>query len=285
MKILLTGANGFIGSYFLDKYRLEYQIKTFSFLKNNFDSLDLSGLNTIVHLSALVHQMSGANSNEYEKVNVIQTLELAKKAKDSGVRHFIFMSTVKVYGDESDTAYTEKTPCHPQDDYGQSKWHAELELQKLSDEHFTVSIIRTPIVYGTGVKANIKNLIKLISKVPILPFANTKNRRSMVYVGNLCALIAQVLARREAGIFLACDDTALSTTEFIREIATSLGKKCYLIDIPFFENLLKYFKPTFHQRLFGNLIVDNTETKKKLGFRNPYSTAEGIKAMITGNNL
>ncbi|MDP3265853.1 MAG: NAD-dependent epimerase/dehydratase family protein [Sulfuricurvum sp.] len=285
MKILLTGANGFIGSYFLDKYRLEYQIKTFSFLKNNFDSLDLSGLNTIVHLSALVHQMGGANSNEYEKVNVIQTLELAKKAKDSGVRHFIFMSTVKVYGDESDTAYTEKTPCHPQDDYGQSKWHAELELQKLSDEHFTVSIIRTPIVYGTGVKANIKNLIKLISKVPILPFANTKNRRSMVYVGNLCALIAQVLARREAGIFLACDDTSLSTTEFIREIATSLGKKCYLIDIPFFENLLKYFKPTFHQRLFGNLIVDNTETKKKLGFRNPYSTAEGIKAMITGNNL
>lgn len=285
MKILLTGANGFIGSYLLDKYRLEYQIKTFSFLKDDFDNLNLSGINTIIHLSALVHQMGGANPNEYEKVNVIQTLELAKKAKDSGVKHFIFMSTIKVYGEESDTVYTEKTHCHPQDDYGQSKWHAEIALQKLSDEHFTISIIRTPIVYGRGIKGNIKNLVELIGKVPILPFGHTRNRRSMVYVGNLCALIERVLTHRAAGVFLACDDKSLSTTEFIHEITTALGKKCYLIDIPFFENLLKYFKPTFHQRLFGNLIVDNSETEKKLVFSNPYSTKEGIKAMLEGNNL
>lgn len=285
MKILLTGANGFIGGYFTDQYRLAYQIKTFSFLNDDFDRLELSGTDTVIHLSALVHQMGGASANEYEAINVTQTLELAKKAKASRVKHFIFMSTVKVYGEENDPVYTENTPCHPQDYYGKSKLRAELELQKLSDEHFTVSIIRTPIVYGTGVKANIKNLIKLVSKVPILPFGHTRNRRSMVYVGNLCALIAQVLTHRASGVFLACDDKSLSTTEFIHEIATALGKKCYLIDIPFFENLLKYFKPTFHQRLFGNLIVDNSETKKKLAFSNPYNTEEGIKAMISGNNL
>jgi nucleoside-diphosphate-sugar epimerase len=284
MKILLSGASGFIGSYFIDKYRLEYQIKTFSFLKDNSDNLDLRSINTIIHLSALVHQMGGANTDEYKKVNVSQTLQLAQKAKDAGVRHFIFMSTVKVYGEESDTVYTETTPCHPRDDYGMSKMHAEQALQALEDEQFTVSIIRTPIVYGAGVKANIKNLINLIQKVPVLPFGNTKNQRSMVYIGNLCALLETILEQQASGIFLACDDTSLSTTQFIREIATALGKACYLIDIPLFETLLKYLKPTFHQRLYGNLIVDNTETKKRLGFSNPYSTEEGIKAMIGGNN-
>lgn len=284
MKILLTGANGFVGSYFTNHYRLEYQIKTFSFLKNDFDNLDLRSINAIIHLSALVHQMGGANASEYEKVNISQTLQLAQKAKSVGIRHFIFMSTVKVYGEESDTIYTEVTPCHPRDNYGMSKLRAEEALQALEDEHFTVSIIRTPIVYGSGVKANIKNLINLIQKVPVLPFGNTQNQRSMVYIGNLCALLETILKQQTSGIFLACDDTSLSTTQFIREIAAALEKKCYLIDIPLFETLLKYLKPTFHQRLYGNLIVDNTETKKRLGFSNPYSTEQGIKAMIRGNN-
>ncbi|MDP2076952.1 MAG: NAD-dependent epimerase/dehydratase family protein [Sulfuricurvum sp.] len=283
MKILLTGANGFVGSYLLDKYRLEYQIKTFSFLFDNFDSLDLRSINAIIHLSALVHQMDGANASEYEKVNVVQTLQLAKKAKGAGVRHFIFMSTVKVYGEESDTVYTETTPCHPRDDYGMSKLNAEQALQALEDEYFTVSIIRTPIVYGAGVKANIKNLINLIQKVPVLPFGNTNNQRSMVYIGNLCALIKSIFEQRASGIFLACDDTSLSTTQFIREITSALEKECYLVDIPFFENLLKHLKPTFHQRLFGNLIVDNTLTKQRLQFHNPYTVQEGIKRMIEGD--
>lgn len=284
MKLLLTGANGFIGSYFINKYRETYNIKTYSFLKDDFDSLDLRSINAIIHLSALVHQMGGTSPDEYKKINVAQTMRLAKKAKDAGVRHFIFMSTVKVYGEESDTIYTETTPCHPSDDYGISKLHAEQALQALEDAHFTVSIVRTPIVYGAGVKANIKNLINLIQKVPLLPFGNTKNQRSMVYVGNLCALLETILEQKTSGVFLACDDTSLSTTQFIHEIAAALGKECYLVDIPLFETLLKYLKPTFHQRLYGNLIVDNTETKKKLGFSNPYSTKEGIKAMIGGNN-
>lgn len=283
-KLLITGANGFIGNYFINQYKETYNIKTFSFLQNDFETIDYNNLDAIVHLSALVHQMGGASASEYEKVNVTQTLQLAKKAKNAGISHFIFMSTVKVYGEESDTVYTETTPCHPRDDYGMSKLHAEQALQELEDEHFKVSIIRTPIVYGAGVKANIKNLIKLIQKVPVLPFGNTKNQRSMVYVGNLCALLETILEQKTSGIFLACDDSSLSTTQLIGEIAAALGKKCYLSDIPLFENMLKYLKPTFHQRLFGNLIVDNTETKKRLGFSNPYSTEEGIKAMIGGSN-
>lgn len=282
MKILLTGASGFIGSHFV-KYAGMHEITPFSFHNGDINTLDMSKYEVVVHLAALVHQMNGADAVMYEQINAIRTLELALKAKHDGVKQFIFISTVKVYGEENNTAYAETTPCHPQDDYSKSKFHAEQELQKIANEHFTISIIRTPIVYGTGVKGNIKSLIKLIQKTPILPFGNTKNQRSMVYVGNLCALINSVLEHQASGIFLACDDVSLSTTEFIRKIAITLEKKLYLVDAPFFENILKLIKPSLHKRLFGNLIVDNTQTKIQLAFNNPYTVAEGIKHMIEGD--
>ncbi len=167
MKLLLTGANGFVGSYFKNNYKKKYNINTFSFLNDNLEDLDLSNMDTIIHLSALVHQMGGASKEEYEKINVTNTTDLAKKAKVSGIKNFIFMSTIKVYGEEVNIAYTENSECKPQDDYGKSKLKAEVELLRLEDKNFKISIIRTPIVYGYGVKANIKNLINLVNKVPI----------------------------------------------------------------------------------------------------------------------
>jgi len=179
--------------------------------------------------------MAGASAEEYEKVNVTQTINLAKKAKESGVNHFIFMSTVKVYDEETDIAYTENSDCNPQDDYGKSKLKAEQALLGLSDEGlgFRVSIIRTPIVYGYGVKANIKNLVNLINKVPVLPFGKITNNRSMVFVGNLCHLIDEIIIRPvgsalgvqdKAGIFLACDDEPLSTAKLCELISVHLDK-------------------------------------------------------------
>jgi len=188
-KLLITGSSGFLGSYFINKYQYKYKIRIFSFLNNDFKELNLSNIETIVHLSALVHQMGGASAEEYERVNVTQTLNLAKKAKESGVKHFILMSTVKVYGEETSIGlprsarndiYSENSECLPQDDYGKSKLRAELEVQKLEDDNFKVSIIRTPIVYGYGVKANIKNLINLVNKAPVLPFGKIDNKRSMI---------------------------------------------------------------------------------------------------------
>lgn len=99
-KILITGSNGFIGNYFINNYKSKYNIKTFSFLKNDINTLDCNTIDIV-----LVHQMGGASANEYEKINVIQTIELAKKAKESGVKHFIFMSTVKVYGEETNSKH------------------------------------------------------------------------------------------------------------------------------------------------------------------------------------
>jgi nucleoside-diphosphate-sugar epimerase len=282
--LLITGASGFIGQYFIEKYTSIYNIKSFSFLRENFEALNLNNANTILHLSALVHQMGGASVEEYERVNVTQTLALAHKAKESGVGHFVFMSSVKVYGEESDSVYTEQTECHPQDEYGVSKLKAENELLKLEDESFIVSIIRTPIVYGYGVKANIKNLVSLTRKVSFLPFGGIKNRRSMVYIGNLCHLVDTIIKKQKSGIFLASDDKPLSTTKLIELIANELDKKIYLMKVPFFEAFLKFLKPSFHKRLYGSLEVNNTLTQEQLEYRNIYTTQEGIKYMIHGEN-
>ena len=284
MDTLLTGSSGFIGNYFFNHYYTSYNIKTFSFRNDDFLTLDLSSIETIVHLSALVHQMGGASKEEYEKINVIQTLDLAKKAKESGVKHFIFMSTVKVYGEENSVPYKEVSECNPQDEYGRSKLKAEKELLKLENDKFRVSIVRTPIVYGYGVKANIKNLTNMIKKISILPFGNIKNKRSMVYVGNLCHLVDTIIKQQKYGIFLAGDDKPLSTTELCDLIAQNLNKKVYLVKVPFFEFFLKLVKPSFHKRLFESLEVDNSFTKQKLKLENPYSIEDGIRFMLDGEN-
>ncbi len=284
INILLTGGNGFIGSYFKENYGKKNNISTFSFQNDNLDKLDLADIDTIIHLSALVHQMGGASKEEYFRVNVDNTLALAHKAKQSGVKQFIFMSSVKVYGEESNTPYIESTKCEPQDDYGRSKLEAERQLLALEDEGFIISILRTPIVYGYGVKANIQNLIKLIQKVPVLPFAKIKNKRSMVYLGNLCALMDKLCEAGTSGIFLAGDDHAVSTSELIELIANKLHKNIYLVKIPFFETLLRFIKPSFHKRLYESLEVNNSDTKKVLNYDNPYTIEQGIHFMIHGEN-
>jgi UDP-glucose 4-epimerase len=336
--ILLTGANGFIGRYFKRNYSDNYKITTFSFRNDTIKYLNLNDTDVVMHLSALVHQMAGASSEEYERVNVSQTLELAKKAKASGVRHFVFMSTIAVYGIETGVI-NEHTHCDPITDYGKSKLRAEVELQKLEDDNFKVSIIRPPIVNGYDAPGNMKSLISLVKKIPVLPFGNIQNRRSMVYVGSLCffmdavvrfpvklrmtgnelgmtgnelrmtgselgmtgnelGMTGSVLRMTGDNIFLVADDRSVSTTELIELIAKALGKKVYLIQVPFFESLLKLVKPSFHKRLFESLEVDNTRTMRELfgevktslpversdktELSLPYSIEDGIRFMIRG---
>ena len=224
MKILITGSNGFVGSYFIYKYKDKYDIKTFSFLKDDIHSLDCNDVDVVFHLSALVHQMDGASCEEYERVNVTQTLQLAKIAKESCVKHFVFMSTVAVYGIETGVM-NEKSDYTPLTEYGKSKLRAEIELQKLENKNFKVSIIRPPIVYGKNAPGNMKSLLKLINKVPLLPFGKIENKRSMVYIGNLCHLVYETITQEKSGIFLASDDEPLSTSKLIELIAKNLDKK------------------------------------------------------------
>lgn len=279
MKVLLSGAGGFIGSAFCADYHDQFTLATFSFQKD-LEQLSLDNIDTVLHLSALVHQMNGADKKNYHDINVTKTVALAKKAKTSGVRHFVFMSTVKVYGEESETPYREQSPCHPKDPYGESKLEAEKALLALADKTFKIAIIRTPVVYGEGVKANILRLIELTDRHRALPFGGIHNRRSMVYVGNLTHLISEVIRQEKQGVFLAGDDAPLSTSELITQIAAALGKRCILFPLTPLKTMLKHLKPQLFQRLYGDLYVDNTQTKAALELTNPYSTEEGITRMV-----
>jgi len=288
MKILLTGASGFLGSYFINKYSLKYKIETFSFLNDNFKNLDLNDVDTVIHFSALVHQIDGATKKEYEKVNVNQTMMLAKKSKENGIKHFLFMSSIAVYGIETGII-NGKSDCNPITDYGKSKFKAELELQKLEDDNFKIAIIRPPIVNGFEAPGNMKSLINLVKKITILPFGGLENRRSMLHVGNLCHIMDTIIQKEIGGVFLVSDEKPLSSTRLLELIAQNLNKKIYLIKIPFFESFIKFIRPSIYKRLYESLEIDNSQTMKIL-FGNvksslPFSAEDGIRFMIRGEEI
>lgn len=281
MKALITGSNGYIGSSFINQYKDKYTFERFSLTTQQLENIDLQGIDVVLHCAALVHQKIEHSYEKYYEINVEYPIKLAKLAKENGVKQFVFMSTIAVYGDEEKQLF-ENTVCNPISDYGKSKLEAEKQLLVLNDETFTVSIIRAPMVYGKGAPGNIDSLVKLVKKIPIIPFGKINNRRSFVYVGNLCHLVDIVIEQRAGGVFLASDDKSVSTTKLVELIAKELNKKVYLIKVPFFEILLKLLKPSFHKRLYGSLGVDNTITKEKLDLKNPYSVENGIKFMIHG---
>jgi len=280
LNILLTGSSGFIGQYFLKNYKQKYNIKTFSLLRDNFNEHKFENIDIILHLAALVHQMNGASWEDYKKANIDYPIKLAKKAKKNGVKHFIFMSSVKVYGEKSITPFNENSKCSPEDNYGKSKLIAENELLKLNDKDFKVSIIRTPVVYGEGVKGNIINLVKLIDRLPILPFGCIYNKRNMVYIGNLCALIDKILEKNINGIFLASDENSLSTTKLTNLIISNFNKTKFNICIPFLKYLIKFLKINLYTRLYENFEIDTSITNTKLDFKPPFSVKYGISNMV-----
>lgn len=281
MKILLTGATGFIGNHLI-RDLIKYEITSISLRKKQPEHLDLKNYDAVIHLAALVHQMQRAQNEEYFRINCDLTLALAKKAKKDGVNHFIFMSTIKVYGEKTTKIpLDEKSSCHPNDPYGASKLAAEEGLLAIASEDFTVSIIRIPLVYGEGVKANMFNLIKLCDTLPLLPFGGIDNHRSMVYVKNVTAFINTLLDQRASGVFIVSDSKPVSTTQLIQIIYTALNKKGILLTLPkVLVNLIRRLKPSLYQRLFGSLEIDPSASFRQLNFTPPYTSEEGIKAMI-----
>jgi UDP-glucose 4-epimerase len=193
------------------------------------------------------------------------------------------MSTVKVFGESTTNKppWNENSICNPCDAYGKSKYEAEKLLLGLQDDHFKVAVVRSPLVYGVGVKANMFKLVKMVNRFPILPLGAINNRRSMVYVGNLIALLKHILHIKAAGVFIAGDSNPLSTTHLTQLIAKASKKKIILLKIPgFMLQLAKNLKPSTVDRLFGSLELDNNPTNKKLKFAPPFSTEYGIDEMV-----
>jgi len=286
MKIIVTGASGFVGKNYINLNK-NHQIQAVSLSKSELFSFDFQGCEVLLHLAALVHQMHGAPEGEYFKINSDLAFATAQKAKKEGIKHFILLSTVKVYGESTTNKIplNEKTDCHPEDAYGKSKLEAEKRIFGLEDENFKVAIIRSPLVYGTGVKANMFNLIKLIDKMPILPFGNITNKRSFVYIENLIALIDRIITTRASGIYLARDSENLSTTELTLAISKALNKKRVMLSVPcLFKKIIASLFPAQYDRLWGSLEVSPESGWQKIAFIPPVSFEKGIKDMVNWYN-
>jgi nucleoside-diphosphate-sugar epimerase len=279
--ILLTGSSGFVGQHFLSYNKEKYEVQTVSLQKTAIEDIDFNKIDTIVHSAGIAHKMTKIGDQIYFDVNTTLTAEFAKAAKAQGVKHFIYLSSVKVFDDtEKNTIFNEVSACNPTDAYGKSKYEGEQLLLKLNSNDFKVSIVRPPLIYGANVKGNMIRFLELGNSNYFLPLGNLGNRRTMVFIDNLIELINKIIDTQVSGTFIAGDAEPISTTYLISEIRNNLGKQQRLFLLPnFFIKILTSIKPAIINRLYGSLEFDTTGTNTKLNFHPPYTSKEGIKAM------
>lgn len=303
-RILVTGANGFVGQalfaslqvsgrYFVcgavRKYtRNSKSVFNVGDIDANTDwSRAVSNKNVVIHAAARAHIMKKMEVEpliEYRKVNVAGTLNLARQAASAGVRRFIFISSIKVNGESTPTnsSFRHTDKAMPEDPYGVSKAEAEAGLWEIAKESgMEVVIIRPPLIYGLGVKANFASMMMLVSKNLPLPLGAINNKRSMVALDNLISLIVTCIDHPKAAnqTFLVSDDQDVSTTELLRMMAYTFGKKSILIPIPMswirgVASLLG--KKNVADRLCGSLQVDITHTKQMLGWKPPVTMEQQL---------
>ena len=299
--LLITGSNGFLGAAlctFLNDIKIDYQSVSRrgyagSISVGNIDahtqwSEALRDIDVIVHTAARVHVMNDASLDplaEFRKVNVEGTLNLARQAVAAGVRRFIFISSIKVNGESTELGlpFFADDIAAPLDPYGVSKYEAEQGLLQLAQETgLEVVIIRPPLVYGPGVKANFASMMKWLSKGIPLPLGAIHNQRSLVALDNLVDLIVTCIDHPAAAnqIFLAGDGEDLSTTELLQKMAKALGVSSRLIPIPMWCLLFGarlFGKQAMVQRLCGSLQVDISKAKNVLGWRPPLTVDEALQ--------
>ena len=257
--LMITGASGFIGSNFIKKYGDIYNIVPVCLIENKPEDLDYTGVDTILHLAALVHQMKGAPEEKYYEVNTELTRRLAVSAKKQGVKHFVFYSTVAVWGThgyfEHDKVITLDTPLNPITPYAKSKYKAEELLDELKDKSFKISVLRPPMVYGNNCPGNMRRLEKLVDILPILPFGNDENRRTIVHVNKLLEETNTIIEYQKEGIFIPRDEKDVSIKEILEYIFKEKNKRRILIKLPKVAIKLLYkIKPRIIESLYGSLV-------------------------------
>ncbi|ARB45407.1 hypothetical protein P40_08165 [Alloalcanivorax xenomutans] len=312
LKVGVTGANGFVGRRLYECMVDLPDFEPVAFVRSDdrlasqkdspprfIGSLDnpvnlaqaTEGLDVLVHCAARVHVMEDTSEDpleEYRKTNVIGTMKLAEQCAASGVKRFVYISSIKVNGEETEAGevYRSIDQPMPEDPYGISKCEAERALRDFSEQScMELVIIRPPLVYGPGVKGNFASLLSLIGKGIPLPLGAVNNARSLVALDNLIDLIVCCASHPKAAgqVFLVSDGKPISTTELLRGIATAMDKRCWLIPVPewiFRAGLGLLGKKAIADRLFGSLVVDITHTKETLGWEPSISLEEGLRRAI-----
>lgn len=309
-KVLVTGASGFVGTPLVATLRrhgwsvvsaVRYTSGAEREGVHVVGDIDartdwrtaLDGCDCVIHLAARVHVMDDDADDPlaaYRETNVSGTLNLARQAVESGVRRFVFLSSIKVNGEASlpGQPFTPDDRPNPEDGYAISKYEAEQGLQELaSRSDMDVVIIRPPLVYGPGVKANFRSMMNWLATGIPLPFGALHNRRSLVGVDNLVDLIRVCLTHPAAAnqVFLVSDGEDVSTAELLRRTAVAMGKKARLLPLP--GSLLEWVahvlgKGKLAQRLCGSLQVDISKTKERLNWTPPVGVDEGLRRAAEG---
>lgn len=254
MRIILTGKNSYIGKYICDSLLLEGCDAECVSVKNGIDSIDFSGVNAVVHCAAIVHKKESLYKEEYDNINYCLTKELALRAKKEGVKQFVFMSTMAVYGKE-EGEINESTPLKPVTLYGKSKLKAENYLMSLNSDSFKTVIIRPPMVYGKNCPGNYARLLKIAKIMPVIP--DTKNKKSLIYVENLAYFIKNIITEGKSGVYLPMDSKYVSTAEIMKLISgkpTSAFIGKLLSVLP-----MKIIKKAFGTLYYSEEIADRIE--------------------------
>ncbi|MGL4854078.1 MAG: NAD-dependent epimerase/dehydratase family protein [Lentisphaeria bacterium] len=266
-KILITGANSYIGTSFenyIKQWQDDYSVETLDLLDSNWQNFDFSPYHCVFHVAGIAHSDNGKISEQkaklYYEINTDLTLKIANIAKVAGVSQFIFMSSAIVFGASSpigkNKIITKDTIPNPENSYGDSKLQAEIGLLLLNDDNFKIVILRPPMIYGKNCKGNFPLLRKIALSFPVFP--NIHNQRSMIFIDNLLLFIKLLIKNDEQGIFHPQNPDFSNTSQIVKMIASENHKNLFLI--PGFELALKIIRPIFPHidKAFGNFSYDQS---------------------------
>ncbi|MCT2134617.1 NAD-dependent epimerase/dehydratase family protein [Oceanobacillus kimchii] len=262
-RVLITGKNSYVGNSFADwvKDDSDINVEKISLRNGSWRKKDLSEFDVVLHVAGIAHQKeTKENKDLYYQINRDLTIELANKAKAEGVSHFVFLSSMSVYGIDTGVI-DENTPLKPNTNYGKSKLEAEKAISTLESSSFNIAILRPPMIYGKGCKGNYIRLSKLARKSFIFP--NIPNKRSMIYIDNLSMLIKEILIAEFYGLILLQNKEYVSTSEMVKLIAKEADKKIIMTKVfnPFVNVLIS--KSKIVKKIFGDLIYTDNLVKQK----------------------
>lgn len=262
-KILITGANSYIGTsfekYIKENHPDEYVVDTIDMIDGNWRKKSFAGYDSVFHVAGIAHQKeTKKNAHLYYEVNRDLAIETAQKAKAEGVKQFIFLSSMSVYGMDTGVI-TKDTSPNPKSHYGKSKWQAEQDISCLRDDNFSVCILRPPMVYGKGCKGNFQTVVKIVKISPIFP--KVKNERSMLYIENLSSFVKCSVDNCLAGVYFPQNKEYMCTSNMALWISEKFQKKTYLECI---TGMCVSFLSLVHpaaKKAFGSLVYDMEEDR------------------------
>lgn len=284
-RVLITGANSYIGTsferYIKENHLDNFKIDTLDMLNSEWKEYDFSRYDSIFHVAGIAHVDVGKVSEKkkllHYKVNCNLAYETALRAKESGVKQFIYMSSIIVYGESASYGkikiITKDTRPNPVNFYGASKLQAEIKLLSLQDNCFNITIIRSPMIYGPGSRGNYPMLSKLAYKLPCFP--NIKNQRSMLYIENLCEFIYLLIRNNETGLYFPQNEDYASTTKIVNVIRPGIKILGFLNIGVLICSKIPGKISGLCNKAFGSMVYDKSMSNYK-NMYNRYSLTESI---------